>query len=1333
MKKSTLFFSALYSAFFFTIISFAQSPGNVSTDLQLWMRADQGISTSEAVDNTEVTDWEDQSTYSINAVTDGEPGPDYISESLNFNPALRFNRSDQNYLSLGQPSNLDIRTGAAISGRSDLTIFSAFKANSGNAGSVISKANGDVRDYQLWLGDTDRVVHYTLGRDNSPSYDARHWGRLNGLNEPKITRGTVNTSGLVSVVNGVEDNLVVNYGVGNGDSCNCDLLIGARRSSGNSGDGNQLTGDVSEIIIYDRELTTIEAQKVESYLAIKYGITLGYNDSYRDGTTITNIVYGGTSNDYLASNGSVLWNGVNNAGYGYNVFGIARDNNSNLLQTKSRSSNVQRLADGTLIDAILTIESDAGGLSSDLSYFLVGNNGDDLLFRTTGLPLRADSVIERIWKARESVVDPGSVKLEFDLSASTITDAEAADLDLFIADNESFNNYKNVSGTYNSTTKIITYTGINIEDTEFFTLGVPTVYNDRYHMGFDGVDDYLMANSNVLSGLSNVTVMGWIKVDPTFTGGVQSVMMGQNNLEVNIDNFGDINVEVRQDGVVINSAQYDTDGDPLVELGLWTHIAVVYNGSLNTSYLYINGVERSENTSIAPALSIDADFFTTARRANSSTRFFKGDLDEIRVFNVAFTEDQLQQTIYQEIEQNGLNLRGTIIPKDIQDRGTNAYVSWNSLLLYYSINKIRGNCLLDVSSNTYNSRFYNLPASTVELQTAPMPFETDTDGNWTTSSTWLNGSIWDIKSMSKNRDWAIVKINDNVTTNSSHKHLGLFIDANKTLTVNGDNEIANTWYLDLNGTIDLSDDSQLVQTEDSDLTVTSSGKILRRQEGQNNMFRYNYWSSPVGAQSTIANNTNFKLNMLKDINGNIQFTTGYNPANTTPATISTAWTYSFQNGVTYYDWSPLTQTSDIAPGTGYSQKGAGVGATDYQYIFEGKPNNGDIDVSVTDVGGIGNTPGTTKTEYLLGNPYASALDIHQFILDNLLVTGGEVYLWEQWAGDSHVTASYQGGYATVNLLDGVRAYQILGNLGANTGNQDGTKTPSRYIAVGQGFFTEITAVTTSVVKFRNSQRAFKKEVDANGTYDNGSTFFKTVGTNKTTNKSTSEPVVIQKIRLQYAASNNLSRELVLGFSSETTDGFDYGYDANIDAFNDNDLATLMDGDKYVMQAYAPITDDKEVDLVLNSDSNFSYAISMINTENIEDAQEIYLWDTQENMYHDLRVGDYNFTANAGENATRFKVVFSNGDSLSNYDFQVNDSALIYANNKEDKIFVTNLNQDAKAFRVINMLGQTVLTLNNVDANTLNSGVQSNNFSSGVYIIDVLLDNGSKLSKKVTLN
>ncbi|OIQ21956.1 LamG-like jellyroll fold domain-containing protein [Lacinutrix sp. MedPE-SW] len=892
---------------------------------------------------------------------------------------------------------------------------------------------------------------------------------------------------------------------------------------------------------------------------------------------------------------------------------------------------------------------------------------------------------------------------------------------------------------------------LDFRDNNTLLLGSQTI-------DFDGVDDYL-DTPNFISNWTEATIMGWVKIENTSTGNLPNLysIAGQENFRLYISNGRIPNL------VILTQAQVDNSGnnypsnnitvEPDVSLNLeiennmWYHIAGVFDASTSSAKLYVNGelvgtvIDSNLNSELLTKNFNGTNHIYSTREftigrypTNTSIAgfgHFNGNIDEVRVLKKALTTDQLQRTVYQEIENNLGYVKGSVIDKDILDINTAEKISWESLEAYYPMTTILNNRTLDESNKSRHIVLNNI--KTVQEQTAPMPYESLNNGLWTAESTWLHGDVWDIENL-PNKNWSIVHIKDVVTTSASHSHIGLIVDAGKTLRVLGNNEIYNDWYLELNGTIDLREDSQLVQSENSELATSSAGRIIRRQEGQTSIHRYNFWGSPVGIQNTTANNTGFRLNMLRDASGNIQFTSAYNPPVTTPATISTAWTYTFQNDLSYYDWAPISQTSLIAPGVGYTQKGTGHSGLNYQYRFIGKPNNGNIDVVAIDNGGTGSVAGSTKTEYLLSNPYPSAIDVHEFIDDNSSVIGGEIYFWEQWAGDSHVTTEYEGGYAIVNKLAGVRAYQHSGEFG-NTGDQNGTKKPSRYIPVAQGFFTEI--VSNGTVKFRNDQRIFKKEADADNTYNNGSVFFK--GKNTTTESKNYTESVMRKIRLKFEASNNLSRELVLGFSEQTSDAFDYGYDADIDVFNTNDLATVMNGDKYVIQAFSAITLDKEVDLVLNSDANLSYAISMIEIENIEDSQDVFLLDTQENIYHNLKTGgNYNFTAAAGEDNSRFKIVFNNGtdtnETLSTSDFEASqDDILIFANNSEGSLYVKGLKENAKSITLINMLGQTVLTLKNKNAVQLSSGVPIINISAGVYLVDVKLQNGKNITRKITLN
>ena len=252
--------------------------------------------------------------------------------------------------------------------------------------------------------------------------------------------------------------------------------------------------------------------------------------------------------------------------------------------------------------------------------------------------------------------------------------------------------------------------------------------------------------------------------------------------------------------------------------GDWIHITVTSDLTNNLLKLYLNGEYKN------------ATSFSTINNNSNSLRFgierdlpgsaytpYSGWMDEVRIFSGILTDDQIKRMTYQEIKNNAGNIHGTVIDKDIIDIDTGTPVPWTDLVSYYPMTNIKSGRLIDESGNDNNGFLNNI--TNIQPQTAPMPYETkfSIDELWTSEDNWLHGDVWDIEDIANNKDWSIVHIHDNITTTASHKHLGLIIDAGKTFTVGDtglddqDFEINNTWYLELNGTIDLQDDSQLIQ------------------------------------------------------------------------------------------------------------------------------------------------------------------------------------------------------------------------------------------------------------------------------------------------------------------------------------------------------------------------------------------------------------------------------------------------------------------------------------------------------------------------------------------
>lgn len=81
----------------------------------------------------------------------------------------------------------------------------------------------------------------------------------------------------------------------------------------------EFNGNISEILVYNRVLSGVETQKVASYLAVKYGISLSQFEI----------------KNYLNSSGMTIWDNDKHKGFQSSITAVGRDDVSGLLQLKS--------------------------------------------------------------------------------------------------------------------------------------------------------------------------------------------------------------------------------------------------------------------------------------------------------------------------------------------------------------------------------------------------------------------------------------------------------------------------------------------------------------------------------------------------------------------------------------------------------------------------------------------------------------------------------------------------------------------------------------------------------------------------------------------------------------------------------------------------------------------------------------------------------------------------------------------------------------------------------------------------------------------------------------
>ncbi|MDD2986533.1 choice-of-anchor D domain-containing protein [Flavobacterium sp.] len=843
-------------------------------------------------------------------------------------------------------------------------------------------------------------------------------------------------------------------------------------------------------------------------------------------------------------------------------------------------------------------------------------------------------------------------------------------------------------------------------DTNNNRIGSPRDLNRKLFLEFDGRNDYAEA-APVLGGLSNATLMAWVNLAPGFNS--TGVVVGQNNFHLRITSSRAITASCN--GTSIGYS----DIDP-ISSSQWFHVAMTYDG-INLK-LFINGKQMA-NINKTGAINTDTTPLTIGKRPGSNTQYFKGKIDEVRLFNVALTANQLRRMVYQEIQNNNGEVRGAIIPKNIGN------LPFANLLRYYRMDTYKDDIIDDITTPSIDvstgMKMYN--HKNIYAQQAPMPFITERVGDFATA---VDSPSNEVRGLDvTENDYAIIRVKHDINETANHTNIGMFVDNGVTVMMNNDTKLQNDWYVKLDGKIDLTDRSQFIQTSESDLEPTSLGSLERDQQGQSNKFNYNYWSSPVSSINNSTINHGFTVaGVMKDgatptNPRNINWVTGINnPLTSNPITLSSYWIFKFQDLTPIYaNWASVGQNGLLQAGQGYTMKGSGATATSTQnYVFVGKPNNGLItsNVSATNLN-------------LSGNPYPSALDSQKFIQDNIGVMNGTLYFWEHFStNNTHTLAGYQGGYAARTMVGGTAPVSPAGISGLGTS----TRIPGRFIPVGQGFFVTGNAIG-GTIKFDNSQRLFVKE-----DHTSSNVLFR--NTTPTTQNASNiedyfEEDLFMKIRIGFNSYDHFHRQLLIGFMDDlATEEIDPGYDAIHIDNQQNDMYFLHNQTKLTIQGAAAFETTKTYPIGVKTFAAGEVQFTLDGTENVETAQPIYIHDMETGLYHDIREGHFSVNLPQGEIHNRFELTFQNG-TLTAPDYELQNQIGIAHTLNNNLLTIKNTTSDTtvETVSLYTILGQTLATWNVENQTQNNINLPMSNVGSGTYIVRVQTSRGT-ISKKIII-
>jgi hypothetical protein len=235
-----------------------------------------------------------------------------------------------------------------------------------------------------------------------------------------------------------------------------------------------------------------------------------------------------------------------------------------------------------------------------------------------------------------------------------------------------------------------------------FILALCTSINAQtnYVLNFNGTSDYVDMGSSAANNLRSVEF--WFKPSVNITSAITDpsyVFIGRNDAS-----------QLHEYGFFINGNEYAAPERGLLDFylsdngnyyyttsnssswtaGIWYHVCGTIDPATGMK-LYINGVLQSATTSYTTAIPAANEITALGRWGDAAIRYFPGRMDELRLWNRAITQAEVQQ-----------KMCSSLIP-----------ANETGLVGYWKMNEGSGTTIFDATSNSNNGTL-NTPVFVVD-------------------------------------------------------------------------------------------------------------------------------------------------------------------------------------------------------------------------------------------------------------------------------------------------------------------------------------------------------------------------------------------------------------------------------------------------------------------------------------------------------------------------------------------------------------------------------------------------------------------------------------------
>ena len=341
-------------------------------DLELWLAADVAVTGTTAV-----SQWDDQSgnnNHVVQNTANKQPSLNVATSSMNFHQSIEFDAADgiQNYLQSSNIMNDD---------NDDMTFFIVFNSDaSSGAQNQLFGMGSDFDRPHVGFKDTGEPSY--SNKTGIPLFKTTKYFEFSANQKvpyanPLLFSGSIDDQGFADTraenyINGLRNENSPTIPSGNHLGTN-DFALG--------GAGQDFDGRIAEVLIYNALLPDALRQQVESYLAIKYGLTL--------------------TNAYLNSAANIVY--AADATYNNNIVGLAKDADGSLDQRISRSVDDDS---GLILSTDVNFtnsNSSHSDILADKDFILLGHdNGSAIATQTSELSAGFDKRLIREWKVQNT-------------------------------------------------------------------------------------------------------------------------------------------------------------------------------------------------------------------------------------------------------------------------------------------------------------------------------------------------------------------------------------------------------------------------------------------------------------------------------------------------------------------------------------------------------------------------------------------------------------------------------------------------------------------------------------------------------------------------------------------------------------------------------------------------------------------------------------------------------------------------------------------------------------------------------------------------------------------